>query len=294
MTALAAEDPLACVVLSLGTEAGLVEAVRSLLAQSQPVELVVVNSGGGRVFSCLREAGLKVPVIDHPEPLFPGAVRNLGIEATHSRYVAFLAADCLAEPGWAAGRLREHRAGAAAVAGVVTNAFPASPSARAFSLFLHYRRSAEAASAKRLFYGLSYDRRLFARFGMFREDLRAGEDTEFNARLAGAVAIAFRPDVRTAHRNPTRPRELLHDLYRRGWRRAAVARELTLRSQGLAVAALTLMNAPWGLAPAWRHAKDGEHGDLLKAALLLAPAAVAYTAGVLAHEGSRLVGRRSG
>ncbi len=35
--------------------------------------------------------------------------------------------------------------------------------------------------SERLLYSVSYDRTLFERFGSFREDLREGEDTDFNA-----------------------------------------------------------------------------------------------------------------
>src|SRR5438477_9948520 len=108
---------LACAVLSLGDEPGLMAAVTSLLEQDEPVELVIVNSGGNDPEGRLQAAGLDVRAVNRPEPLYPGAVRNLGIQTTRAPYVSFLAADCVALPGWAAGRLREHRAGAAMVAG---------------------------------------------------------------------------------------------------------------------------------------------------------------------------------
>src|SRR4051794_31525204 len=132
-------DGLACVVISLRNQPGLVDAVRSLVDQSERAEVVVVNSGGGDSTTTLRDAGLHVPVIDLPRRLFPGAARNLGIDATRARYVAFLAADSRAHPGWVAGRLREHRSGAAAVAGALTNASPESRSASAAALLLHHR-----------------------------------------------------------------------------------------------------------------------------------------------------------
>src|SRR5262249_39445175 len=89
-----ASGQLACVVLSLENEPGLVDAVRSILAQRPTPEVVVVNSGGGDPASTLRAAGIDVPVIDVRRRLLPGAVRNLGIGATSAPVVAFLAADC--------------------------------------------------------------------------------------------------------------------------------------------------------------------------------------------------------
>src|SRR5205823_181524 len=131
---------LACAVLSLGDEPGLVEAVASLLAQDEPVEVVVVNSGGGDPEPRLGAAGLEVPVVNRREPLYAGAVRNLGIRATKAPYVCFLAADCIALPGWTAGRLREHRAGADMVASCMALVGDEALAARASLLLLHHRR----------------------------------------------------------------------------------------------------------------------------------------------------------
>ena len=207
---------LACAVLSYQDEPFLVEAVRSVLNQDVAIEVTVVNSGGGKVGERLKAAGLDVPVYSVAERLYPGAVRNIGIDRTHAPYVAFLAADCLAEPGWAAARLREHRAGAAAVASVLTNAYPASLTAWASLLLLHNRRLAVTKPRQQLHYSLSYARELFERFGCFREDLRVGEDTEFNARFAHYAHTVLALDAVTAHRYPTRVKTMLRDAFRRG------------------------------------------------------------------------------
>jgi glycosyltransferase involved in cell wall biosynthesis len=90
---------IACAVLSLRNEPGLTAAVQSLLAQEEPLEVVVVNSGGHDPTDTLREAGIEVPVIHRKERLYVGGARNLGIDATRAPYVAFLAADCIALPG---------------------------------------------------------------------------------------------------------------------------------------------------------------------------------------------------
>ena len=277
-----ADSDLACVVLSLRNEYGLTEAVRSLVRQSEACEIVVVNSGAGDAAGRLRAEGLGVPVLEESEPLFPGAVRNLGIRATRARYVAFLAADCVAEPGWVSGRLREHRAGAAAVAGVLTNAHPESRSACATFLLLHHRMAVHTRPGARRLYGLSYERGLFERFGPFREDLPAGEDTEFNARVATRVPIAWTAAVRTAHRNPTHSRAFLRDQYARGRRRARVARQLAHQPQGGALALEALRNVGASLAYAWRTPDRSERRRLLTAVPLLPVGAMSYAAGVLA------------
>ena len=213
---------LACGVLSLGDEPGLVDAVRSLIGQSEPVEIVVVNSGGGDPAARLAAAGIDVAVVNRERRLYPGAVRNIAIELTRAPYVSFLAADCLALPGWVAGRLREHRAGAAGVASCPANAYPNSTCAWASLVLLHNRQLPVGPPHTRVFYGLSYDRSLFERYGLFAEHLRTGEDTEFNHRF-GASSVVRATDVRTAHRYPTSLEGFLRDAYRRGCLRATMA-----------------------------------------------------------------------
>jgi glycosyltransferase involved in cell wall biosynthesis len=53
---------LACAILSYQDEPFLVEAVRSVLNQEVLTEIIVVNSGGGKVVEKLKAAGLDVPV----------------------------------------------------------------------------------------------------------------------------------------------------------------------------------------------------------------------------------------
>jgi glycosyltransferase involved in cell wall biosynthesis len=214
-------DGLACVVMSLRCEPGLVRAVRSLLDQDEPLaEIVVVNSGGGDAAGALRAARIDVPVVERDERLNPGAVRNLGLDATTARWVAFLAADCWAEPGWAAGRLREHRAGAATVTSMITNPHPESDVSAAAFLLNYGARTIVSRRRSWAAYSLSYDRALFEEHGRFREDMRIGEDTEFKRRLAPMLP-AWATDVRTAHANPTSVRALVRDQWERSYRRGA-------------------------------------------------------------------------
>jgi glycosyltransferase involved in cell wall biosynthesis len=269
---------LGCGVLSLRAERGLVAAVRSLLEQREPLEIVVVNSGGGQARRRLTAAGIDVRVIEVPERLLPGAARNLAIEATRAPYLAFLAADCVALPGWVAGRLREHRRGAVAVAGTMANAHPHSLSARAAYLLLHNRRMPETPAHMRLLYSLSYQRAVFERHGRFREDLRAGEDSEFNARVEAEAEITWAPDVRAAHRNPRNPVALVRDQYRRGGRRIAMERIDGLGRQANVIRGARL-NIGWSLDQARRVADPAERRRLLRARPLIVAGSLAYRAG---------------
>jgi glycosyltransferase involved in cell wall biosynthesis len=207
---------LAVVVIALGAPIETVDAVRSLLEQKPPVEIVVVNTGGGGMAALLARHGIDVPVIEREERLYAGAARNIGIAATRAPYVAFLASDCRATKGWARKRLAAHRAGAAAVGCAMQNGDPHNPFAWAAHLALWSRRIPGASSG--LPYGASYDRRLFEQRGYFREDLRVGEDSEFNRRLRKPPK--WKGTIHTLHRNPTRFVPLIADQFRRGERAA--------------------------------------------------------------------------
>ena len=267
---------LACVVIALRAQAGLVGAVRSVLDQDEAVEVVVVNSGGGDAGAALRAAGLDVPLVELPDRVFPGAARNAGLDATAARYVAFLAADCRAADGWAAARLRAHRAGADAVASAMVSAAPSRAPQRASLLLLHNRRLPDTPPRRRLLYGLSYDRALFERHGRFREDLRIGEDTVFNRSLGEDVRVEWSDAVRTEHSFPPTVRELLSDQLARGRRRARMGDR---RRGGLAARALLDVARCARQAAATRDPR--ERRELVRALPLVPAGAAAYAAGAL-------------
>ncbi|RWL97320.1 MAG: glycosyltransferase [Mesorhizobium sp.] len=212
---------LAVVVIGFQAPAELRGAVRSVLDQNIPLEVVVVNSGGGNAKALLANAGIDVRVIDVEERLFAGAARNRGVAATKAPFIAFLADDCLACPGWAEARLQCHRGGIPAVASAVVNSHPRNPVACAAYLATYMRRLPGLPAEKAQRYGVSFDRTLFERYGVFDERMRSGEDTEFMARLPEALRPVWEPRVLTIHRNETSLFKLLADQYRRGRRYGA-------------------------------------------------------------------------
>ena len=224
------------------------------LEQRPRPEIVVVNSGGGGATETLRRAGMDVPVVECPEPLYAGAVCNRGLAATSARFVSFLAADCIARPGWIATRLEAHRAGARAVSGALDNVFPENACATAAYVLLASRRMPHCRADHRNLYGLSYDRALFDRYGRFREDLRDGEDTEFKLRLGAEVDIVWAPGVRSAHRYPTRLLELVGDHHDRGRRVRLYDRQRLGRVLGQAVVTWPLSSVRETMRPGVRSA----------------------------------------
>lgn len=224
------QPSLAVIVISLRAPPELAEAVQSVLNQTVPVELVVVNSGGGDAAGLLAKMGIGVPVHETAERLFVGGARNVGIEKTRARWVSFLASDCLAAPGWAAERLRLHKEGASMVASAVLPDQPERIVAWAHHLLLFPRRLPGLAPREALRYGVSFDRQIFSRFGLFDRALATGEDTEFLTRIPNHLEPVWAPAVITLHRNARGVRSLLRDQAIRGHRYATAMRQLRAAS----------------------------------------------------------------
>ncbi len=275
-----AQAKLACVVMGLGNPASLVDAVLSLQSQDLPVEIVVVNSGGGHPVERLRAAGIEVKIVHRPDLLYPGAVRNLGIAATTAPFISFLAADCRAEPGWVRARLERHLAGLPAVSSSVTPARPRNLWSWVSYLNLFALRMPGVPTEAALHYGVSYQRELFERFGLFNESLRSGEDSEFNRRLEG-IPFEWTPEVRSAHLHPTTLASLLRDQYGRGARIAAAWERLSGRPSRRLVAASAFRRVPALLRSAWRAAEPGQRPYIAMATALMPPAIAAYSLGAL-------------
>lgn len=103
--------------------------VRSLIDQesSDLFEVIVVTSGGDSSASIIKERFPDVRVYDSPERLMPGGARSVGVGLANAEIIGFLAADCIALPGWIEGRIQAHRSGNPAVASAIVAPENASP-----------------------------------------------------------------------------------------------------------------------------------------------------------------------
>ena len=268
---------LAVVVLSYRNDNTILAALDSLIAQQLPLEIIVSHSGGGDTPRLLRRRHPEVPVVAVSARRLPGAARNAGVAATTAPFIAFLAADCSAAPGWAAGRLARHRAGAAAVASAMAPIDRCSPGL-ASHLLLHSGRlpGLEPPAANR--FGVSYARALLDRLGPFPESLPFGEDVVLNRRLISArEEIVWAPEVVTVHRYPTSILRLLEDQYRQGRVRGTLSGSPGWRCLR---ALQSLGDAPKGFRRARRGADPALRRALPRVAPLVVAGAVAKAAGV--------------
>lgn len=199
-------------------------AVRSVLDQAcgEAVETIVVTSGDDGSAELIRRAFPGLALVASKRRLLAAGARNVGWQSAAGEFVAFLAADCIAHPGWAEARLRAHRRGYRAVAGPVTNAGPDRPWSWA-SAYLNYRGRLATLPAgpvswpQPAAHSLSIDRRLLTEMGGFDTSRQLGEDTELARRLSEAgVKIWFEPRAEIGHFGPESTRRLLQDQYRRG------------------------------------------------------------------------------
>ena len=121
------------VILSQG-ESTLEEAIASVTGQDRTAEIVVSHSGPA--LGARAERFPEVRLISSPEALMPGGARNAGVRGSSGEFVAFLAADCTALPGWVGARIDRHLAGARAVASAMA-APDSAPAALASHLIQH-------------------------------------------------------------------------------------------------------------------------------------------------------------
>lgn len=226
MTAGERQPVLSAVVMAYRNERTVLQSVRSLVEQrsDEPFEVLLVASGGDRSAELVRGHFPEVLVHQSRSRLTPGAARNVGIRLAGGDLIAFLAADCLASPGWIATRIAAHRSGHEAVAGAMSHAGRNTLAARAalFSTFPSRltSRPAGPADASNVF-SLSYTRSLLERLGPFDEELGAGEDTLASRRLQNlGVQAWFEPSVYAAHFGPVTTWQLLREQFVRGARRA--------------------------------------------------------------------------
>jgi len=234
--------------MSVDAELSLGEALASIKDQEIAAEIIIVNSG--RQIEKTETDGYVdyATVVQSAETLFPGGARNLGIKHSSAPIVCFLAADCVATNGWLRNRLDAHLSGFATVSsalrpaphenGQITHASWAS------YWTTHPRRRPESDPVDCLRYGLSYKRSVFAQIGLFREDLRIGEDTQFNERASAIYgAPCWSPEIVTLHRYPATLARALQEQFRRAKRSA----EYT-QMEGVSVRRSLL----WHLARQWR------------------------------------------
>jgi len=159
-------------------------------------------------------------LIATPEPVYPGAARNIGAGRASGDILVFVDADCEPEPDWLEAHLRRHAAGQSVVGGSVlwdeTNYWTAADN---LSMFHEFVPTAPAGPRPFLAsLNLSVAASTWRAVGEMDPTLRCGEDVDWSARAAAAgYSPWFEPEARVWHRPPrTTARSMLEHWHRSG------------------------------------------------------------------------------
>jgi glycosyltransferase involved in cell wall biosynthesis len=230
----AAPYEIGVIIISTHSDPRTAAAVDSILTQDVPAEIVVVNTGRGSLRQLLEDRLQHVQLVESPRRHNVGGARNLGIAHCRASLIAFLASDCQATPGWLRRRVDAHKSGHAMVASALRPA--PDPDGRISTISwaayatTHTGRMPETPPDEAARYGLSYDRRLFERYGLFDAGRNLDEDTDFNNRCSPEGLAFWDPEILTLHDYPGRLIEALGDQFRRGSNASILARTSLGRS----------------------------------------------------------------
>ena len=198
-----AAPAISVVIPHLNQPEHLARCLASLAAGTRaPAEVIVVDNGSAALPEAVC-AGAGAQLLQEAEP-GPGPARNRGIAAARGELLAFIDADCLADPGWLAAIEAEFRDPAAQVLGGdvrIACADPARPTMlEAFESIYSYRM--DRYIAREGFTGtgnLAMRRAVFEAVGPFA-GIGLAEDRDWGRRAtARGYAVRFVPGMRVFH-----------------------------------------------------------------------------------------------
>jgi glycosyltransferase involved in cell wall biosynthesis len=177
----------------------------SLAAQrfDEPYDIVLVDSAGDPAVARVAARHPEVRLVRSEVALPPGLARNLGSKATAAPLLAFLDADCTADPGWLAAAHAALAAGADGVGGPVGDLHPWHPVAVADNMMqfcdLHERHPAGPISYQPAC-NLAVRQDVFEAVHRFPPGM-TNEDVLLTRRISarGADRLRFVPAMRVKH-----------------------------------------------------------------------------------------------
>lgn len=215
------------------------QCLASLLAQHEAPshEILVVNSNDDPEVAGAT-AGFPVKLVSGEGQRTAGAARNRGVAAATGRLVAFIDADCVAEPRWLNIIARHMTDDAVAISGAVLDYFtwqaiPTIDNRMQFIDQLPGRPAGIFNAAPGC--NLAIDRDAFIGEGGFPTQAYTGEDTILTAQLAARYPgrTLFDPAMRVRHRGRSHLGEFLRHQRDFGFGRGLLCLNLSRRQQAL-------------------------------------------------------------
>lgn len=193
--------------------------LESLARQTQAdcFEIILIESSGDGTADYVRQRFPEVRVLEFKQRKFCGDARNIGIAKARADIVAFIDADCRAEPSWVEEILKAHEQPELAIGGAIANANQDSVVSwgayfTEFSSWLpasRSRRLSDIAGAN-----MSYKKAAFDTYGRFIEGTYCS-DTEFHWRLGkDEHLLRFEPSILIHHHSMESLRRYLgHEVF---------------------------------------------------------------------------------
>ena len=171
-----------------------------------PFEVIVVDSSEDETQEIVKREFPDVKLIRRDQQTFAAEARNIGIDHAEGSVVAFIDADCVAEPNWlgAVARVRDC-AGAAVGGAIILNSPTTVAGAALFAVeFSEYGRGSFRREIRWLpSCNLAVKRSTLDKYGKFPIDMQASEDMLFTRQLRqrSGAPLYFDPDMRIRHTN---------------------------------------------------------------------------------------------
>jgi glycosyltransferase involved in cell wall biosynthesis len=238
--------PMVSVIIPMRNEAGWIDrCLSSVMTQQWPqLEVIVVDgmsedgSYEGMLAACQREPRLRV--LRNPELIVPSSL-NLGIEAARGEIIARVDAHTVIDRDYiGAGvellnRTRADNVGGPMVStgGGKTGDAIATAMASRFGIGAYFHFASEEREVDTVYMGM-WPREVFAKVGLFDEELVRNQDDELNYRIrksGGRVLVS--PRMRSRYQNRQSWRALLRQFYQYGFWKVRVLQkhpaEMSLR-----------------------------------------------------------------
>lgn len=197
---------LSVIIVSYNARKTIEDCLGSLEEQetSKAFEVILVDSSTDDTASLVENQFPNVKLRRFSERKFPGDARNIGISMAMGKIIAFIDADCRAEPNWIEEIVNAHQSPHIAIGGAVGNANPESYVGWAayFSELSRWMPETQHQWMDDIGAGImSYKREIFDQYGGFTAD-GYGSDTDFHWRLEKhGQRLRFVPSILVSHHN---------------------------------------------------------------------------------------------